>query len=476
MPVEQTAFDQLMRLAGREHPDFASIETGPIAMRTRFYAEEAAAAVLAATGVLAADLWTLRTGQTQAVSAATREAAAALTSYSHLKFADPDRAPTIGGPGSTPGRTPAQGFFPTKDGRWVFLHSSFPESAAKLHRIVGEPADREACARTVMSWNALDLENAIAEAGVCGAMVRSPDEWDASVQGRTLAARPVVEVIKIAESDPEPLPAAGTSPLSGVRVLDLTRVLAGPTCARTLAQYGADVLYLASPNLPSTAGFIADTNHGKLSAWLDLNEADGRETLTGLVKTADVFSQGYRQGALERKGFGPLDLARMRPGIIYVAINAYGHEGPWRNRPGWEQLAQTVTGMAQVHGGYANPEGAPQLQPGAVTDYTTGFLAAYGALIALQRRALYGGSYMVRVSLSQTGMWVRGLGFAGPERLDGVQSLTPEEVQSWRVSSETSFGHLEHLRPGVRLSATPAQWTRPVVALGTHPAAWPEAV
>lgn len=471
MSVAEHALMALMQLAARETPDFVSFETGAPAMRTRFYAEEAAAAVLAATGVLAADLWRSRGGGAQTVTASTREAAAALTSFSHIQFADPDQKPAMAGPGGAPGRTPANGFFPTKDGRWVFLHPSFPSSAAKLHEIVGAPADREAAARNVLDWAALDLENAIAKAGVCGAMVRTPDEWDTSQQGRILAARPVVEVTQIGESAPEPLPSAGHAPLSGVRVLDLTRVLAGPTCARTLAQYGADVLYLASPNLPSTAGFVADTNHGKLSAWLDLDAPEGPAQLAELVRTADVFSQGYRAGALERRGFGPLELAKLRPGLVYIAINAYGHEGPWRNRPGWEQLAQTVTGMAHVHGGYANPEGHPQLQPGAVTDYTTGFLAAFGAMIALQRRARHGGSYMVRVSLSQTGMWVRGLGLN--DRLDAVEPLTPDEVDGWRIESETGFGVMRHLRPAVRLSETPGEWRRPVVRLGTHPAAWP---
>ncbi|HEY9217336.1 MAG TPA: CoA transferase, partial [Phenylobacterium sp.] len=370
--------------------------------------------------------------------------------------------------------TPAAGFFPAKDGRWVYLHPSFPDSSAKLHRLMGEPKDRAEAAARVLGWNALDLENAIAEAGICGAMVRAPEEWDASEQGRVLAARPVVEVIKIAESPPEPLPSGGDAPLSGVRALDLTRVLAGPTCARTLAQYGAEVLYIASPDLPSTPGFVTDTNHGKLSAHLDLKSEEGHKQLTELVKGADVFSQGYRAGSLDRLGFSPLELARLRPGIISIAINAYGHEGPWRNRPGWEQLAQTVTGMAEVHGRHiARDEPGPLLQPGAVTDYTTGFLAALGGLIALDRRARFGGSYLVRVSLAQTGMWVRRLGIAGPERLAAVKPLTPDEVDAWRIDSQTGFGALRHLRPPVQMSQTPPRWSRPVVPLGTHPAVWP---
>lgn len=473
MTIARKAFDHLMGLAGRETPDFVDIVEGPPALATRFHAEEAAAAVLAATGTLAADLWSDRTGECQTVSVSTREAATGLVSFLHQAFEDKTRAPSLR-PDDADRGTPAMGFFQTKDGRWVYLHPSFPPSAAKLHALVGSPADREAVAASVSNWTAMDLETAIAQAGICGAMARTPEEWDASEQGRILASRPVVEVVKIADGPPMPLPADGAAPLSGVRVLDLTRVLAGPTCARTLAQYGADVLYVASPKLPFTAGFVTDTNHGKLSTHLDLTDPADLTRLKDLAGSADVFSQGYRTGGLERMGLGVLDLARLRPGIVYVSINAYGHEGPWRNRPGWEQLAQTVTGMAHLHGQHmADGAKGPILQPGAVTDYTTGYLAALGGLIALRRRARFGGSYMVRVSLSQTAVWMRGLGIAGPERLDAVQPVTTEEVEAWKIDSDTGFGRVRHLRPGVILSKTPTRWARPVVPLGTHPPAWP---
>lgn len=471
MSVTEKAFADLMALAGREAPGFISFDEGPPGMKTRFAAEAGAAAALAATGTLAADLWTFRTGETQTVRVSTREAGAGLVSFALQQFADPNRAPPArpddaGGGGRG---TPAMGFFSTRDGRHVFLHPSFPPSAAKLHALMGSPADAAAVAAACLTWDALDLENAIAQAGVCGAMVRSPEEWDASEQGRVLAGRPVVEVTRIADGPPLPLPSGGEAPLSGVRALDLTRVLAGPACGRTLAQYGADVLYVTSPKLPATEFFVSDVGHGKLSAGLDLTEAADRARLTELIQTCDVFTQGYRGGAFERMGLGPLDLAKLRPGIVCTEINAYGHEGPWRNRPGWEQLAQTATGMAHVHGG----EAGPRLQPGAVCDYTTGFLAAFGTLVALDRRARFGGSYVVRVSLAQTAMWLRGLGVAPPAFLDTVQPTTPEEIDGWRIDSDSGFGPVRHLRPPVLMSKTPARWRRPTVPLRVHPAAWP---
>ncbi len=479
MSIAEEAFAHLMLLAGRARPDFVTLEQGAPALKTRFYCEEVGAAILAAGAAVAADIWQLRTGKDQRVNVSTREAAAALRSFAFMRFEDPSRAPQLRAPtGATGdsdggGRAVASGPMQTRDERWIFLHPSFPESTRRLHAVLGHPKTREAAIAEVRTWNAMDLENAVADARACAGMVRTPEEWDACEQGRVLAGRPVVEVTKIADSPPEPFGEAGDMPLSGVRALDLTRVLAGPTCGRTLAQYGADVLYLASPKLPASAGFLPDTSHGKRSAWCDLDLEEGRALLRGLVKQADLFSQGYRAGALDRRGFSPLDLHEMRPGIVTVAINAYGHEGPWRARAGWEQLAQTVTGMSYLHGRHVDPNGKPTLQPVAVTDYGTGLLAAFGALLALYRRALYGGSYLVRVSLSQTGVWIRKFGIQDDARLDATQPPRAEEVQEWLIRSpETGWGPMSHLRPAVRMSATPAIWKRPTVQLGTHEAAW----
>jgi crotonobetainyl-CoA:carnitine CoA-transferase CaiB-like acyl-CoA transferase len=467
MRVADAAFSQLMTLAGRAAPDFVAIDEQPHALKTRFAVDDAAAAVIAANATLAADLWTLRTGETQRVGIGTREAAAALAGFLYQQFDDASRAPPRAGQAQL-ARTNANGFKRTSDGRYFYLHPSFPKSTKKLD-VLGCADTEEAVNATCLRWNAQELEDAVAAAGACGAMARTPEEWDTSEQGRILAARPLVEVIKIGESAPEPFAKDGDAPLSGIRVLDLTRVLAGPTCARTLAQFGAETMVISSPNLPSVPFFVTDTGHGKLAAFADLTTDEGREALRALVRGGDVFSQGYRQGALERLGFGPLELAELRPGIICTAINCYGHEGPWRARPGWEQLAQTVTGMAVVHGG----DGAPQLQPAAVCDYTTGFLAAFGTMIALQRRALYGGSYLVRASLVQTAKWIRSLGIAGVERLSEVAPLSEEEIASFSIASETGFGRMTHLRPPGQMSRTPAHWARGVVPLGTHPPIWP---
>lgn len=473
MDASRQALDSLMALAGRPTPAFVAVHRDRPGMKTRFHAEEAAAAALAATGVMAAELWSLRGGSAQSVEVSTREAGAALVSFAYQTFSDPDRAPPARPDDLTGDRGAPMGFFEARDGRFVFLHPSFSASAAKLFDLLGRPVDRAAAQAVVRGWAAADLEDAIAAAGVCGAMARSLEEWSVTDQARVLAARPVVEITKIAEAPPMPLPAAGTSPLSGVRVLDLTRVLAGPTCGRTLAQHGADVLYVTSPKLPATEFFVSDVGHGKLATALDLTAPGDMARLKALAAGCDVFSQGYRLGSLERLGLGPLDLARLRPGIVYTSINAYGHEGPWAGRPGWEQLAQTVTGMAAVHGASIGEDGAPKLQPGAVTDYTTGFLAAFGTLVALERRARFGGSYLVRVSLAQTGMWLSNLGLKPQAALEEVEPLSPAEIDGWRIESDSGFGPVRHLRPAVRMSGTPARWARPTVPLGSHPPIWP---
>jgi crotonobetainyl-CoA:carnitine CoA-transferase CaiB-like acyl-CoA transferase len=466
--VADVALAQLMRIAGRAVPDFVRIESETPALKTRFHADEAAAAAIAAGACVAADIWTLRSGgQTQRVSVSTREAAAALVSFLHQTFEDASKAPDPRGQAAASG-TAANGFFRTRDGRFVFLHPSFPQSTKRLLKVLDCPDTADDVAATMLTWDALDFENAVAAAGACAALARTPEEWDASEQGRVLASRPVVEVIKIGDSVPEPFETGGDGPLAGVRVLDLTRVLAGPTCGRTLAQFGADTLVISSPALPSVPYFVTDTGHGKRAAFVDLTTDHGRAVLRGLVREGDVFAQGYRQGALERHGFGPVELAGLRPGIVVTAINCYGHEGPWRGRPGWEQLGQTVTGMAVMHGG----DEGPKLQPGAVTDYSTGFLAAFGTMLALQRRALWGGSYLVRVSLAQTAVWIRGLGLADAARLGAVRALSAAEIAGWSVRSQTGFGGMTHLRPPVSMSATPARWRRGVVPLGTDAAVW----
>src|SRR6202046_3188897 len=428
---------------------------------TRFRAGEAAASVIAANATAAADLWCARGGRPQRIEVDVRAAAASLVSflYQRCQGASFDRSPQ-----------PTTALYRARDGRWVHLHGGFSSREGTL-ALLNCDDDAAAIAKAVASWDAQALEDALAERGVCGAKLRSADEWRVHPQGIALAQVPVVEILRLGDADREPLPGPraaeqGARPLSGVRVLDLTRVLAGPTCARTLAEHGAEVLHVRSPKLPSIEPFVIDTNPGKRSCYLDLDRNEDIARLRALVRDAHVFSQGYRPGALARRGFGPMELAEMRPGIIAVSIDCYGHEGPFAERPGWEQLAQTVTGMALEHAGDEHP----LLVPAAINDYTTGYLGALGVMCALARCATEGGSWHVRVSLSRTAMWIMSLPRTAPDDKPG--GFDAASIAPWIIEMNTAWGPLTRLGPIARMSETPPRWDLPPAPLGSDPAAW----
>ncbi len=456
--MEQARLDDILNAGGIVLPPSASIEVdgGDPVLPARFPIAEAAAVALAACGAAAADLWTLRTGVRQTARVDIRAAAASLLGFAFIRVAGEPRA-------RINESNPTVALYECGDGRWIHLHGGFPHLRQGTLDVLRCDNTAESIAAGARSWNAGALEDALAARGLCGAMVRTAEEWGSHPQGRALADLPAVEVIKIGEADPEPL-TSDQRPLSGVRVLDLTRVLAGPACGRALAEHGAGVLHVTSPNLPTIEAFDIETGHGKRSAYLDLDAADGPDRLRGLLAGADVFVDGYRHGALARRGFGIDDVVAMRPGMVHVAINCYGHVGPWRERPGWEQLAQTVTGIAAAQGA---PD-RPQLVPAAACDYTTGYLAAYGTMIALARRAQEGGSWLVRASLCQTAMWIERLGATcDPAAATGVGDATDLLMQT-----DTPFGDVTHLRPATQLPATPPRWDLPTVPLGTHAPSW----
>jgi crotonobetainyl-CoA:carnitine CoA-transferase CaiB-like acyl-CoA transferase len=438
--------------------------TDPI-LPTPFRIGEAGAAALAAVGLAVSDLWELRTGRRQGVAVDTRQATASLRSGHYMQI--------NGAPVSTE-RNQVMGVYPAKHGRWSYLHCNFPNHRAAALRVLGVPEDREAVRQAVAQWDALELEEAIIAANGAGGMARSMDEWAQHPQAAAIASLPLMEIIKIGDSAPEPLP-DGDRPLSGVRVLDLTRVLAGPTCARTLAEHGADVLKITGPHLPHLGYQEYDTGHGKLSAHLDLRESQELETLYGLIRAADVFSQGYRPGTLGMRGLSPEALAQMRPGLVYVTLSAFSHVGPWASRRGFDTVVQTVSGITSRQGElFPGAAPGPQFYPVSAIDYLTGYLMAFGATVGLARRVREGGSWLVRISLAQTGRWLVGRGQVPELDLKDVpKEFTPAELERWSMTSDTPAGRLHHLGPVVRLSETPPRWARPSVPLGYHKPVWP---
>ena len=432
---------------------------------TPFRIGETAAASLAAVGLAVSDLWKLRTGRSQQVGVDVRRATASLRSSKYM---------LMDGKSIAAERHPLMGVYPAKNGRWSYLHCNFPNHRNVALSVLGVEEDNDAVRKAVSKWDALELEEAIIAAGGAGGMVRSMDEWAQHPQAAAVASLPLLEITKIGDSPPEPLP-DGDRPLSGIRVLDLTRVLAGPTCARTLAEHGADVLKITAPHLASIGSQEFDTGHGKLSAHLDLRQSQDLETLRDLIRDADVFSQGYRPGTLASRGLSPHDLAKLRPGIIYVSLSAFGRVGPWAARRGFDTVVQTVSGITARQGElFPGAEPGPQFYPVSAIDYLTGYLMAFGALLALARRATEGGSWLVSISLAQTGRWLVGRGQVSEDELRDVpEDFTSEEIASWSTSSDLSIGRVSHLAPVLQLSETHPRWSRPAVPLGHHEPVWP---
>jgi crotonobetainyl-CoA:carnitine CoA-transferase CaiB-like acyl-CoA transferase len=469
MTTPQAALRQLLPILGMTERDSAPVDfTGssdPV-IRTPFRVGIAGAATVAASALSAARLWEQRAGRRQQIGVDVRHAAASLRSGTYMKLGDGALSHA---------RNSIMGFYPTKDGRWSYLHCNFPNHRAVALKVLGvDKEERAEVARAVLNWNAAELEEAIIANKGAGGMVRTGDEWARHPQGQAVAALPVMEIVRIGDAPPQPLP-KGDRPLSGIRVVDITRVLAGPTCARTLAEHGAEVMKITAKHLPNLGYQEWDTGHGKLSSQLDLREPPALDTLKSLIRKADVFSQGYRPGSLGARGLSPEELAKLRPGLVYVSLNAFGHAGPWASRRGFDTVIQSVSGItlrqAEV---FPGKEPGPQFYPLSAIDYCTGYLMAAGAMMALARRAQEGGSWLVRISLAQVGKWLVDLGeVSEPQLRDVPAEFTSAELENWTMVSQTPSGPLRHLRPVAQLSETPARWARPSVPLGYHPPVWP---
>jgi crotonobetainyl-CoA:carnitine CoA-transferase CaiB-like acyl-CoA transferase len=451
--------DHLLTLAG-EAPAHGGVEfvgSDPV-LPSPLRIGEAGAAVIGATALMAARLWQLKTGRTQHVRVEVDAAAAAMRSSRYLQIEGAESRRPAGGGGL--------GVYRTRDGRWVYFQRLFPHHRQRIFStVLGCSEQEEAIAAAVQTWDGQALEEAVIAAGASGGMVRSAAEWQAHDQAKALAGLPLMEVMRIGPGAAQRLP-DGERPLSGIRVLDLTRVLAGPTCARTLAEHGADVLRVGTPQLPDNEGMLRDTGFGKRSAALDLSTVADAATLRTLIGGADVFCQGYRPGALAARGFSAEEVAKLRPGIVYVSISAFGPAGPWRNRRGFDSVVQAVSGIADEH----TSDGRPRFAPANPLDYTAGYLAAFGAIVALGRRAREGGSYHVRVSLALAGQW---LGSVPRVSATGVATELPaERLEQLMMVSDTPFGRLRHLAPVARMSETQPHWDKPSVPLDHDAPEW----
>lgn len=359
-------------------------------------------------------------------------------------------------------------FYKTADDRWFFPIGSYPHLRDGVLDLLQSPNTAAGLGASIGRWKAADLEEAFAEHKLPGIYARSTEEWRNHPQGKWLTGKPVIEISKIASSEPEAARAT-KRPLDQLRVLDLGHVIAGPVVARTLAEQGADVLRVTSPMMQDPFRQTIDTNIGKRSAFIDLDQARDLARARELVSGADVVIQSWRPGSLARRGLGPEEVATIRPGVIYVTVTAYGDEGPWGKRGGFEQLGQTAAGIAVDEA----QDGKPRMVPTyLLNDYLTGYLGASGVMMALIRRATEGGSYHVKVSLARTSMWVQELGLI--PGFDASRQRAPfhEGLEPILESRESAYGVLEQLPPVAQFSITPPSWTLPPAPNGAHPASW----
>jgi crotonobetainyl-CoA:carnitine CoA-transferase CaiB-like acyl-CoA transferase len=460
------AFEEIMSLRGRGMPEAGEVTIkgqDPV-FSARFRIGETTANILAGVGVAVTDIHEMKTGRRQKVAIDVRHAAATCQSSRLMRRrANGGDWKAVESPSMAHMRSITQPWR-TRDGRWYLPHFNLPHLHDRVIGVLGCESNADAVAKAVAKWDSHDLEEAVAAARACGSVVRSNAEWLDHPHGKMLSGRPLVEITKIGNSDPIPFPKGGR-PLSGIRVLDLTRILAGPVAARTLGEHGADVLMVTAQHLPQVPEHVMDTSHGKRSCFLDLTKAEDRATIRKLAKNADVFSQGYRPGIMDKYGLSPEQLAEERPGIIYLTVSCYGHGGPFSNRGGWEQIAQCTTGICLDNG-----DERPKLLPASACDYTTGYNGAYGVLLALARRAREGGSYHVRVSLCRSGMYIYKQGHVRyPETEMG---LSRAELDPIMIETTGGHGTLKHLAPVLNLSETRPYWDKPSPVLGSSKPEW----
>lgn len=427
------------QLTGEPCPLAVRVHGAEPALPGPFLVVTAAAACVGVATAAAGAYHAERGGSVGAVSVDVAHAAESFRSERHL---------------AVDGEAPAalwsglSGNYRTRDG-WVRLHANYPHHADAVRRTL-DATDRDGLEAAALRRTGQDIEDAVVEQGGAAAVLRTRQEWLEHEQGAALAELPLIDFRRIGPTPAVPRP-AGARPLAGVRVLDLTHVIAGPVCTRVLAAHGADVLRIDAEHLPALDSLLLDTGFGKRSANLDLRTADGRETLRGLVAGADVVVQSYRPGALAAKGFGPENLAALRPGIVAVDLHAYGWNGPWALRRGFDSLVQCSTGIAA----YAGTD-EPRPLPAQALDHGTGWLAAFAVITALRRRLTEGGSWWLRLALARTGRWLDSLGRKTPQApwLDSGRCF---------AETDTPFGRVRHVRvPG------DIEGCRPYWAHGPH--------
>lgn len=429
------------------------------ALPARLPVRHFARACVGACALAAAELGARRAGLDEIPGARVDDGAVAAAFHSERLLRIDGRAPVAFAPLSR--------FWRTADG-WVRTHGNYPHHRARLLGALGLPEDTsvEEVSARLAELPAQEVEETVYGAGGLAVALRTPKEWQEHEQAAELAARPLVEHARLDTARARvllPLDSATTSllPAAGLRVLDLTRVLAGPVATRTLALLGADVLRLDAPWLPELPDQHADTGFGKRSATLDLVRDRGR--FEELLASADVVVTGYRPGALDRFGLSPEALAARRQGLVVAEVSAWGAYGPWSGRRGFDSLVQVATGIAVTEGS----DGEPGALPAQALDHGTGYLLAAAVLRALTEQSYDGYGRCVRLALARTARWLTdGI---RPAPATGAPYAGPD---AWLGETASPLGRLRHALPPVSFAGGPAAWSRPPVPWGSDPAGW----
>ncbi|WIX77227.1 CoA transferase [Amycolatopsis carbonis] len=428
----------------------------------------AAAVALTQQSVLAAKLWRLRTGLGQDITVDLGQAIRRLAPASELRWE------TLNGyPADLADRLVGSylGFYPTRDGRHVIPANIYPGLKSKMLAVLDCADSPEALGRAIARHTADELEELGERHGIVFAKVRSVEEFVAEPVFEHLASRPLIEIEKVADTPPEPLPDWGTHPLSGIRALGMGHVIAGAGIGRSLAALGADVLNVWRVMEFEMDSLVATANVGVRSTRLNVRGPDGQATLHALLRDADVFYANRRPGLLTELGVDAHQAIGLRPGLVHVTASCHGDTGPWAGRVGFDQVAGTVTGMVAAEGTLAQPKLPPT---SIINDYLVAWLGATGALAALIRRATEGGSYRVHVSLTRAAMWATTLGFFDRDYVHrAVGSGGEHELLDPQLfTSLTPLGLYQGVTENVTLSRTPHHYLNVLSPRGADQPAW----
>ena len=360
---------------------------------------------------------------------------------------------------------PLAGDYRAKD-EWIRLHTNAPAHRAAALSVLGRQEHRTAVSRAVALWEAEPLEAAIVAAGGCAALMRSSQDWKRHPQGGAVAKEPLVTWAEHSSVEPPSLGSGGTQPLGGLRVLDLTRVLAGPVAGRFLAAYGADVLRVDPPDWDEP-GVVPEVTLGKRCAGLDLRMPEDRKTFNGLVRDADVLVHGYRPGALARLGYDGDTLRALNPRLVDVSLNAYGWSGPWSQRRGFDSLVQMSCGIAEYAMRQARAD-CPVPLPVQALDHATGYLMAAATLRGLTMRQRGGKVLSAKLSLARVARLLDGT--RRPNAFGGLSPAGSDDFEP-RIE-ETAWGPARRMRFPLQIEGMAAGWRFPASDLRSAPARW----